>query len=127
MYVFTPIHYVNIIYLLTLGLILCSFGLYGFLSTTNNLIRFLISNEIFLLGIIFCFISVSEFYSDMYGQLLAIVILVTAAVETAVVLIIFLVHYKYTDEYLINIFDIISYQDKNGFSNNQSDKFKKKI
>jgi len=103
----------NILCLLILGILLCTIGFSGFLSEKNNMILFLISNEIFLLGLILGFVSVGELYQDPVGQLFALVILVVAAIETAVILVLFLVFYREMSSWNFDLNAIIS---QKGFS-----------
>jgi len=59
-------------------------GILGCISSLN-VIFFLISNEIIILGLVIGFISLNNFYCDKIGHLLCLCPLVISAVETAIV------------------------------------------
>jgi len=79
---------------LVIDILIILIGLCGMLAIQNNVILFLISNELFLLGMGLMFVTVGNFYSDLFGQVCMVFILVISAVETAVIVVIMLYYYR---------------------------------
>jgi NADH:ubiquinone oxidoreductase subunit K len=71
-----------------LGGLLILLGLIGIIMLRRNVIMYLISNEIFLLGIIFELVFYGFIYNDITPYVVALLLLVIAAAETAIILVI---------------------------------------
>jgi len=92
---------------LNFAVILFGIGMCGFLTRPLNIIFFLISNELGLLSFIFMFVSLGQFYVDLSGQLFVLVLLVISAIETALVLVLYISLVSITGERQTYLFDIV--------------------
>jgi NADH-quinone oxidoreductase subunit K len=78
-------------YSCTLAFTLIFIGFFGIAINQIDIVKLLLSIEIFLLGISFLFINFSLFYLDPKGQIIALLILVLAGAESALGLSILLI------------------------------------
>ena len=79
---------------LTLALILFLIGILGIVVNRKNLIILLMSIELMLLSLNFCFITSTVILDDMMGQVFALYVLVVAAAESAIGLSILVAYYR---------------------------------
>jgi NADH:ubiquinone oxidoreductase subunit K len=75
---------IDLWFIILFGLILFVIGLYGLCSNKRNLIISLMSLEISLIGLSINFIAISLFYFTFIGFIFALLILVVAASESAI-------------------------------------------
>jgi len=101
----TPIQVLGLNFMLTVSLILTMIGFFGFLTVRDNVILFLISNELVLLGLIVGFVSLANYWNDINGLVVALVLLVVSGVETVLVLMLFLLFYQGTGKYHLDLLD----------------------
>jgi NADH-quinone oxidoreductase subunit K len=79
---------------LTLALILFLIGILGIVVNRKNLIILLMSIELMLLSLNFCFITASVITDDIIGQIFSLYVLVVAAAESAIGLSILVAYYR---------------------------------
>src|SRR5574338_1517727 len=75
----------NIELIIIFGLILVFIGFIGFFLWSENILMFLISNEIAMLGFMVLFSVTAYMNNDINGQIFTLVIIVVSAVETALI------------------------------------------
>ena len=79
---------------LTLALVLFLIGILGIVVNRKNLIILLMSIELMLLSLNFCFIISTVLLDDIMGQVFALYVLVVAAAESAIGLSILVAYYR---------------------------------
>jgi NADH-quinone oxidoreductase subunit K len=92
--------------------IFCSFqlflvGVFGVLSTQKNILFMLMSIEISILAVNLFLISSSILFSDLVGQVFALMILTVVAAESAVGLSFFILLYKKQGTIMYPILNLI--------------------
>jgi NADH:ubiquinone oxidoreductase subunit K len=92
---------------LSLAFSLIFIGFYGATSFQKNLIGFLLSIEVLLLGISLLFISFSLIHNDHMGQIISILILVLAGAESVLGLTILLVCNRIASNVNYNSFNML--------------------
>lgn len=93
---------IPITYLLALGCILFSLGIFSILINRRNLLRILLSIELMLLGININFVAFSYHLGDLSGQVFSLFILTIAAAEASIGLAILILHYRQTQSLSID-------------------------
>jgi NADH-quinone oxidoreductase subunit K len=99
--------FLQIIDLLSISLFLFFIGFFGILFTKKNIITFLISIEIMLLGLNLALISFSIFLDDSLGLIFSILILTIAAAESAIGLAILVMIYHTHNTILLEHFSLL--------------------
>lgn len=79
---------------LTLALVLFLIGILGIVVNRKNLIILLMSIELMLLSLNFCFIISTVLLDDIMGQVFSLYVLVVAAAESAIGLSILVAYYR---------------------------------
>lgn len=79
---------------LTLALVLFLIGILGIVVNRKNLIILLMSIELMLLSLNFCFIISTVLLDDILGQVFSLYVLVVAAAESAIGLSILVAYYR---------------------------------
>lgn len=73
---------------------LVGIGLFGILTTVDNIISYIISLELIFLAINIIFVAIGRFHGNVNGQALVIFILSITAAEIATIIGITIMHYK---------------------------------
>ncbi len=100
---------VNDFVVLSIGLF--CIGLFGVIFNIRNFLYSLISVELMLLASTLLFVSFSNVFSDVNGQVFAIIILSLAAAEVAIGLAIFMKHFTQTGN--ISVFSLTNLEKEN--------------
>lgn len=85
---------IDLIFYLTVPLILFIIGLSGIFLNRKNIIIMLMSIELMLLAVNFNFIVFSVYLDDLVGQIFALLVLTVAAAESAIGLAILVIYYR---------------------------------
>jgi NADH-quinone oxidoreductase subunit K len=89
------------------GITLFVIGVMGFFVIKKNLIIILMSIELMLIGISTNFVVFSIYMDDLLGQMVAIIILVTAAAESAIGLAILVIYYRIRGVIKVNMINVL--------------------
>ena len=76
------------------GSLIYSIGVYGIIANKRNLLMLLMATELALLGVALNFAFVSVFLMNPFGQLYALLILVSAAAESSIGLALVILWYR---------------------------------
>lgn len=99
--------FLQLIDLLMLSLFFFFIGFFGILYTKKNIITFLISIEIMLIGLNLALISFSIFLDDSLGLIFSLLILTIAAAESAIGLAILVMCYHTHNEIILENFSLL--------------------